>query len=79
MKALANTIKSYSEKFPLASAFTISRGTKTHAEVVRVEVSDGNLVGQGECVPYARYGESLESVLAQISELPEDITRDSLQ
>ena len=37
---LANTIKSYSESFPLASEFSISRGTKTHAHVVRVEISD---------------------------------------
>ncbi len=79
MRKLANTIKSYSERFPLANAFTISRGTKTHAHVVRVEISDGVHVGQGECVPYARYGESVESVVELIDNLPTDIGRMELQ
>ncbi len=76
---MANTIKSYSESFALANAFTISRGTKTHAHVVRVEISDGAHTGQGECVPYARYGESVESVIGQIDALPDDVTRETLQ
>lgn len=69
----------HAETFPLANVFTISRGAKTHAYVVRVEVSDGTHVGQGECVPYARYGESVESVEELLSNLPSDLTRDSLQ
>lgn len=76
---MANTIRSYSEEFPLAGAFTISRGTKTHAHVVRVEISDGDHIGQGECVPYARYGESVESAIAQIDSLPKEFTREKLQ
>ncbi|MEM9331474.1 MAG: N-acetyl-D-Glu racemase DgcA [Pseudomonadota bacterium] len=76
---MANTIRSFSEQFQLASAFTISRGTKTHAHVVRVIVSDGNHKGFGECVPYARYGETVESVSAQIASLPQDIDRHGLQ
>jgi len=76
---LGNTIRSYSERFALANAFTISRGTKTHAHIVRVEVSDGTHTGQGECVPYARYGESVESVTEQIATLPADLTHKSLQ
>lgn len=79
MTALVNTIRSYSEKFPLASAFTISRGTKTHAEVVRVEVSDGTHTGQGECVPYARYGETVEGVLAQIEAAGSVASREAVQ
>jgi L-alanine-DL-glutamate epimerase-like enolase superfamily enzyme len=79
MTALGNTIRHYSESFALANAFTISRGTKTHAHVVRVEISDGTHTGQGECVPYARYGESIESVTRQIEALPADINRESLQ
>ncbi|MEM7289345.1 MAG: N-acetyl-D-Glu racemase DgcA [Pseudomonadota bacterium] len=79
MRVSVNTIKSFSERFALANAFTISRGTKTHAEVVRVEISDGIHKGQGECVPYARYGESVASVTEQITALPDDITRESLQ
>ena len=54
------------QTFPLAAAFSISRGTKTEANVVVVELRDGPYVGRGECVPYARYGESLDSVMAQI-------------
>lgn len=67
------------ETFALANVFTISRGAKTHAHVVRVEVSDGEYKGQGECVPYARYGESVESVKALIANLPSDLNRLSLQ
>ncbi len=78
-KKLANTIKSFEESYPLADAFSISRGTKTSAEVVRVEVSDGEFSGQGECVPYARYGESVETVRDLISDLPNDIDRTGLQ
>lgn len=67
------------DDFQLAEAFTISRGTKTAAEVITVRVEDGSLHGYGECVPYARYGESRGSVKAQIKSLPADVTRDSLQ
>lgn len=73
------TTRTFSESFELANAFTISRGTKTHAHVVRVEISDGTYTGQGECVPYGRYGESVESVIDQIKALPEDINRETLQ
>ena len=52
--------------FPLAQVFTISRGSRTEAHVVRVTVAAGGHVGQGECVPYARYGETLDSVVAEI-------------
>ena len=48
---------------PLAQPFAISRGSKTTAEVVVAEVSDGEFRGRGECVPYPRYGESVDSVV----------------
>jgi len=54
------------EAWPLAAAFTISRGTKTQADVVTVTLTDGAATGRGECVPYPRYGESPASVMAQI-------------
>jgi L-alanine-DL-glutamate epimerase-like enolase superfamily enzyme len=54
------------ERWPLANAFTISRGTKTEAVVVVVEISDGTHRGRGECVPYARYGETPDGVAAAI-------------
>ena len=65
--------------FQLAQVFTISRGSRTQAEVLTVRVTDGDTVGMGECVPYARYDESLESVTAEIMGLPSDLTRESLQ
>jgi L-alanine-DL-glutamate epimerase-like enolase superfamily enzyme len=65
--------------FRLAQVFTISRGSRTEAQVLTVGATDGGVQGWGECVPYARYGETLESVEAQIANLPEDVTRDTLQ
>ncbi len=50
------------EKWPISGAFTISRGAKTEAGVIVIEISEGGATGRGECVPYGRYGESLESV-----------------
>jgi L-alanine-DL-glutamate epimerase-like enolase superfamily enzyme len=52
--------------WPLAHAFTISRGSRTSAEVVVAEVHDGEFRGRGECVPYPRYGESVDSVVAAL-------------
>ena len=54
------------ERWPLAAAFVISRGSKTEAEVVVVELAEGGCIGRGEAVPYGRYGETVESVSAQI-------------
>jgi L-alanine-DL-glutamate epimerase-like enolase superfamily enzyme len=65
--------------FRLTKAFTISRGTKTEARVLTVRISRGGFTGWGECVPYARYGETLDSVRDQIAGLPDSITRHDLQ
>jgi L-alanine-DL-glutamate epimerase-like enolase superfamily enzyme len=54
------------ETWPTAGDFTIARGTKREAIVVVVEVSDGTHVGRGECVPYARYGETPQSVFEEM-------------
>jgi L-Ala-D/L-Glu epimerase len=54
------------ERWPLAGAFTISRGTKTEAVVVVAEFTDGAHRGRGESVPYARYGETPDSIVAAI-------------
>ncbi|TAJ67934.1 MAG: dipeptide epimerase [Phenylobacterium sp.] len=56
------------DRLPLNAPFRISRGVKTHAEVVVAELADGSLLGQGECVPYARYDETVVSVTAQLAE-----------
>lgn len=67
------------ESFKLAQVFTISRGSRTQADVLTVRVTDGAHQGWGECVPYARYGETLESVTAEINGLSADVTRETLQ
>ncbi|HSV02864.1 MAG TPA: N-acetyl-D-Glu racemase DgcA [Phenylobacterium sp.] len=54
------------ERWPLREPFVISRGAKTEAEVVVVEIADAPHRGRGEAAPYARYGESVEGVLGQI-------------
>jgi L-alanine-DL-glutamate epimerase-like enolase superfamily enzyme len=64
--------------FALAQVFTISRGSRTEANVLTVRVSDEGHQGWGECVPYARYGETLESVEEQIAGLPDAFDRDDL-
>ncbi len=64
--------------FRLAQVFTISRGSRTEAQVLTVRVQDGGATGWGECVPYARYGETLDSVAAQIAGLPAGVTRAAL-
>lgn len=54
------------ERFPIRGAFTIARGSKTESVVVLATLSEGDAAGRGECVPYARYGESVEGVVAEI-------------
>ena len=61
------------ERFPIRGTFTIARGSKTEAVVVVAEVSAGGATGRGECVPYARYGESVEGVAAEITALAPDL------
>jgi len=72
-------IRVEAESFRLAEVFTISRGSRTEARVLTVRIERDGLTGRGECVPYARYGETIESVAAQIAGLPGGIDRDALQ
>ena len=53
--------------FQLAQVFTISRGSRTEAQVLTVHLDGEGHRGWGECVPYARYDETLDSVTAQIA------------
>ncbi len=55
--------------WPLAQPFAISRGSKTTAEVVVAEIFDGDSRGRGECVPYPRYGETVDSVVQAIENM----------
>src|SRR5712691_8211319 len=55
--------------WPLARSFAISRGSKTTAEVVVAEIFDGEFRARGECVPYPRYGESVDSVVRALEDM----------
>jgi L-alanine-DL-glutamate epimerase-like enolase superfamily enzyme len=66
------------ESFRLAQAFVISRGARTEARVLTVRITRGGVTGWGECVPYARYGETLDSVTDQITALAPDIAHSAL-
>ncbi|MBI1239782.1 MAG: dipeptide epimerase [Alphaproteobacteria bacterium] len=55
------------ESWPIAGTFRIARGAKTSAEVIVATVTDGTQAGRGECVPYRRYGETLESVTGTLA------------
>src|SRR6266849_5838871 len=63
------------ERWPIAGSFAISRGAKTEAVVVVAELSDGRHRGRGECVPYARYGETADAVAAAIEATAPDLAR----
>jgi L-alanine-DL-glutamate epimerase-like enolase superfamily enzyme len=58
-----------SESWPIAGSFSISRGAKTEAQVVVVELSDGRHRGYGECVPYARYDETVKGVIEALGQI----------
>ena len=70
------------ERWPIEGGFTISRGSKHEAVVVVATISKDRHSGRGECVPYARYGESVESVVRAIEDcaapLAQGIDREGL-
>lgn len=74
-----------SAAFPIRGSFRISRGAKTEAIVVTATLrADDGSMGHGECVPYGRYGESVEGVVQAIRALAPafaagHLTRDTLQ
>lgn len=71
MSAIA--LKVCEERFPVAGRFTISRGSRTEIRVVTVELAADGVVGRGECVPYARYGETVDSVIEAIQDIAADL------
>ncbi len=72
---MLRTLSVRPEHWPLNTPFRISRGVKTAADVVAVTLVQDEHVGRGEGVPYARYGETLETVLAQIDALDDALAR----
>ena len=83
MSTLKRSLAVAVERFPLAKPFAIARGTKTESVVVVATLRAGEHRGRGECVPYGRYGETVESVEAQIETVRASIeggaTREDLQ
>lgn len=79
-------MKVTTENWPIDGSFTIARGSRTQASVVVVTLLSAhtpNHIGKGECVPYARYGESVESVLKQLKDITslveQGLTKEQLQ
>lgn len=71
------------ESFPIRGSFRIARGAKTAAEVVVAVVEQDGATGRGECVPYARYGESVPAVVAALEAMAgavaDGLDREALQ
>ena len=67
------------DTFPLRVPFRIARGVKTEAACVTVRIEADGVVGFGECVPYARYDETIDSVIEQIEAVPTTLDRGDLQ
>lgn len=70
---MARELSAETDSFPISGLFTISRGAKSSADVICCTIGDAGAAGRGECVPYARYGETLESVADTISDMRADI------
>ena len=69
VKRANRTLKIICESWPLKRSFAISRDVKTCADVILVELCEGEVVARAECVPYPRYGESISSVTEQLFKL----------
>ncbi|MHA7968212.1 N-acetyl-D-Glu racemase DgcA [Rhizobium sp. CAU 1783] len=82
---MANGLKltAVEDVFTVAGTFTISRGSRTEIRVVTVTLSDGAHEGRGECVPYARYGETvggvIDTILGTAKDLENGLDRLALQ
>jgi L-alanine-DL-glutamate epimerase-like enolase superfamily enzyme len=65
---VTSSVRIHVSAWPLGAVFSISRGSKTQAEVIVVDIERDGVTGRGECVPYARYGETIASVKAQLEQ-----------
>ncbi len=73
MAAIRRKLTVRSESWPIAGRFTISRGSKTAADVVTITLEQDGAVGHGECVPYTRYGETIEGVIEALEQARKSI------
>lgn len=71
---MTRRLRAYTETWPIKGNFTISRGSKTEAHVVVVEITETVHLGRGECVPYGRYGESVNGILKTINDIAPEIS-----
>ncbi len=76
---MALTINARLERWPVAGAFVIARGAKTHVDVVVVQVSDGAQVGRGEGTPIYYKGETAEGCIAELNAISRNVDRQTLQ
>ena len=72
---MTRTLSCRAETFPLSTPFRISRGTKTAADVVTVEIAQDGLIGRGECVPYPRYGETVAQTVGVVETARQAVER----
>jgi L-Ala-D/L-Glu epimerase len=66
-------ISAYTESWPIKGKFTISRGSKTNADVIVVECLRNKKKGWGEAVPYKHYEESIAQSLEQIEHIKDKV------
>jgi L-alanine-DL-glutamate epimerase-like enolase superfamily enzyme len=69
------SVHARAESWLLARPFAISRGVKTQADVVVVEIHEGGFTGRGECVPYPRYNETVDGVKIEIEAFSPSLER----
>jgi len=71
----ALTLTAHAVRYPIRGSWTISRDSITEVEVVVAEARLDGHVGRGECRPYARYGWTTGSVIAEIEAAAPEIAR----
>ena len=71
----SRALSAHIERWPIAGAFTISRGAKTEAVTVVAEIRQGGHTGRGECVPYPRFNETPEATLAALQAMQEPLSK----
>ena len=71
---MLRTLTITAERWPIRGGFRIARGSKQEAEVVLAEISERGMTGRGECVPYKRYGETVDSVVSELEAAASDIS-----
>lgn len=65
-------------RFAFGRTFTLGKLARTHVDAIEVALTRNGRTGRGECVPNPRYGESPDSVVSQITQLPGHFDRKSL-